>query len=398
MAEKMESVPLRSIGKTGLVHYGGVIDEEYLAELRGGRWKRVVRRMQDDSAIAASLLAIQLLIRQVSWSITGDDEETAVFVEDARLGMKKTWDEVVSEILSFLPWGFAVMEIVYRKEGSGRIGWADWSIRGQETIESWGFDEHGDIRSVEQVVWPYRSIHIPYEKFLLFRTTAAKGNPEGKSLLRGAYDAWFYARHLKRSEAISVERDATGIAVAKIPAEVIVEGGAEYDSYVDLVTNLRVDDQAGVVIPSNRDEHKHSLYELSLLTTNSTRQINIDPIISRYEREKTMALLTDVIMLGHGNAGAYNLAQQKQEMLTAALNAYLDTIAGVVDRYAIPRLLKLNGYDVSVPNLPKLIFSRIENIDLESLGLFIKRLSDSGFDWSEDDAVDSHLRQQAALP
>ena len=85
----------------------------------------------------------------------------------------------------------------------------------------------------------------------------------------------------------------------------------EYESYIKLVTNLRVDEQAGAVVPSDRDEFNNPLYELSLLTTDSGKAIAIDPVVDRYERQKAMALLTDVIMLGHGRTGTFALAQQE---------------------------------------------------------------------------------------
>ncbi len=392
----MTAAKIRPIGRTGLRQYGGVIDEEYLSELRGGRWRRVVRQMQDDLILSASLLAVELLIRQVSWSVMGDDGAAVEFVDAARLGMEKSWDEIVSEILTFLPWGFDVQEIMYKRLPDGRLGWGDWSIRSQETIERWEFDKYGRVTAVIQVAAPdYRSVRIPAEKFILFRTTARKGNPEGRSVLRGAYEPWYFSHNLKRFEAIGIERDAMGVPVARIPAEVIAADGEEYDSYVDLVTNLRADEQAGAVIPSDRDEFNNPLYELSLLTTSTSKQIPIDPVIDRYERQKAMALLTDIIMLGHGGAGSFALAQQKQEMLTAALNAHLEGIAETVNKYAIPRLLELNGME---GDLPRLAFSRIENVDLEALGLFILRVSKAGFDWSDDEAVGERLRQQAELP
>ena len=392
----MKTPSAKAIGKTGLRHWNGVIDEEYLAELRGSRWRRAVERMQDDSILAASLLAIDLLIRQVTWTVTGDDEETAVFVDEARKGMEKSWDETISEILTFLPWGFDVQEIIYRRDGNGRVVWEDWSIRSQDTLESWKFDDKGKVKAVEQVAAPdYRSVPIPADKFLLFRTTARKGNPEGRSVLRGAYDAWYYARHLKRIQAMGIELDITGVPLARIPAEVIAAAGEQYDSYINLVANLRMDEQAGAVIPSDRDESGNLLYDLTLLSSNSSKMIDAEPVIDRYQREKAMALLTDLIMLGHGKTGTYALAETKQDMLANALNAYMEMIAETVNKYAIPRLLRYSGIQ---ENFPKLGFSRIENVNLEQLGLFVKRLADSGFDWSKDEAIDAYLRQQADMP
>jgi hypothetical protein len=43
----------------------------------------------------------------------------------------------------------------------------------------------------------YQTTVIPIEKSLLFRTSIAKGNPEGVSLLRTAYRSWYFKKRLE---------------------------------------------------------------------------------------------------------------------------------------------------------------------------------------------------------
>ena len=46
----------------------------------------------------------------------------------------------------------------------------------------------------------------------------AKGNPEGRRILRDAYRAWYFKKRLEEFEAIGVERDLAGMPVGKVPA------------------------------------------------------------------------------------------------------------------------------------------------------------------------------------
>jgi len=60
----------------------------------------------------------------------------------------------------------------------GRIGWHQLPIRGQETVFKWFMDTNGQITGVTQQPWVGQLIDIPAPKFLLFRPTAHKNNPE----------------------------------------------------------------------------------------------------------------------------------------------------------------------------------------------------------------------------
>lgn len=391
---------LRQIGRTGLKQWGGYVREEFLTELSGEGWKRVVPRMMSDPILSASLLAIELLIRQTTWSVVPADETAAAvamaeFVDQCRHGMKHSWDECLSNILSMLPWGFSLLELTYKRRSDGRLSWASWDIRGQDSLDGWKFGNFDEIEGVYQrhpETW--ERLFIPSEKFLLFRVTAPKNNPEGRSVLRGAYEPWYYGSNMRRVEAIAAERDATGLPLARIPAAVIAAGGNAYNSYEELVTNLRVDEQAGVIIPSDYDEFGRRLYDLELLKSGE-RSVSLDPVITRYDQKMATALLTDVLMVGIGTSSGYNLAQQKQELLTTSINGYLDSIAGTINGYAITRLLKLNGMPAQVT--PRLSFNRVETINLDELGLFIQRIAQAGFEWAADPDIDRRLREQADL-
>ena len=139
------------IGATGLKQFSGHIKEEELKQLSSTRQRvNTYKQMSsNDSVIGAILFAIDMLIRQVDWTVQPesedpDDIEAAEFVEDNMHDMTSSWDDTISEILSFIPFGFSFHEIVYKRREDGRIGWKKLPIRGQDSLDHWEFDEEGD--------------------------------------------------------------------------------------------------------------------------------------------------------------------------------------------------------------------------------------------------------------
>ena len=118
----------KEIGRIGQRRYGGTIYEEFLHELRGTRGIEVYREMsENDDVVGAILFAIEMLVRQCDWNVepggdTAKDKEAAEFVESCMHDMQDTWTDTISEILSFLTYGWSFHEIVYKR----RMGWLDW--------------------------------------------------------------------------------------------------------------------------------------------------------------------------------------------------------------------------------------------------------------------------------
>ena len=106
---------------------------------------------ENDDVCGAILFAIKMLIRQASWSVQAGgnekvDEKAAEFVESCLDDMQDTWTDTISEILSFLPYGWAVAETVYKRRmgkkkdprldskfDDGLIGWMKLPLRSQES-------------------------------------------------------------------------------------------------------------------------------------------------------------------------------------------------------------------------------------------------------------------------
>lgn len=209
-----DGMTFREVGNSGLRAFAGYVREEFLPQLQGRQAMTVYREMADNSPIIGAIIfAIQATMKKVEWrTVPANDtpaaEEAAEFADSLRLDMSATWEDTVSEVLSMLTYGFAPLEIVYKKRlgydpgpdpkrpgrnlpkskfDDGKVGWRRLPLRGQDTVIKWFFDENGETEGMTQQPWTGPLIDIPIQKMLLFRPSQHKNNPEGRSLLRNAY-------------------------------------------------------------------------------------------------------------------------------------------------------------------------------------------------------------------
>lgn len=403
----------KETGRVGIKRYGGIIYEEFLPELRGINGVRVYQEMADnDDVVGAILFAIKMLIRQAQWSVqpASNDEpdvEAAQFVESCMHDMQSTWTDTISEILSFLTYGWSVHEIVYKRRmghkrdpqleskfDDGLVGWQKLPIRGQESLYQWEFDERDNLTAFIQMPAPhFQIIRIPAEKILLFRTESRKDNPEGRSILRNAYRSWFFKKRIQEIEGIGVERDLAGFPVLIAPEKYDVWNEANsglLGMCNEFVRNIRRDAMEGLTLPFG--------WDLKLLSTGGARQFDTSEIIKRYDRGIAQTVLADFIFLGHESVGSFALSSDKTRLFSVAIGAFLDVIAETFNRKAIPALIDMNAkHFTRITDYPKLIYGDIETANLKELGDFLKTVADLGL-ISPDAALEDYLRGQANLP
>ena len=385
---------------SGLPRAGGAISAEFQRELQLDRGAEIYEEMAAHPVVAAVLFAIRMAHRAVRWWVEPADDSAqarraAEFVEQCRDDMAQSWDEVVSQILSMLKWGFSLCELVYKKRlgykppkyipdparsrfDDGLIGWRRWQFILPPSLDTapWAFDDHGRVKAVRQRPPPdYRLVTIPIEKLLLFRTEVEGDNPEGRSLLRAMHSSWYYATNLAEIEAIAAERLGTGLPVAYLGNDCTFEGeDNDLDFATDLVRNLRADEQMGIVIPRPKmglaEEGKGMLLEL--LSPPSRGLIDFSETIARHEQRMALSVLAQFIFLGLSKVGTQALAQVSTDFFTNAVGAWADAIADVINRFAIPRLIALNPFPLEL--VPRLKHSELDVPDLDQIGRYVNTL------------------------
>lgn len=413
-------------GTTGLRRSAGYVREEILTELSGRQGMLLYRQMTDnDAVIGACLLAIQMLLRNVTWRIQPADQTQlalahADFVDGALFhDLQMPWTMVLAEILTMLPFGWALFELIFKRRNGhqapqqlqgmphitsryadGLIGWNKMAIRAQDTLLRWEFDPTGGLMGMHQLdPFTGRLAYIPYEKALLFRPTSWKESPEGRSLLRNVYYSWYRKQHIEQIEGIGVERDLAGLPVCYVPAQwtslaATVDMQAQLAMIKRIVRNVRRDEQEGLVLPMVIDPVSHQqLLKFELLSSGGRRQFDTVQIINRYDLRIAQAMLCDLIFLGHEAVGSFALASSKTNLLSMALGGFLLAIADVFNRRAIPQLWRLNA--LPEETRPTLVHGDVESISLRDLGTFIKDMAMAGFDVLD---LEQHVRMVAGFP
>lgn len=412
--KKVAGVPIfKELGTSGLKQSGGFIYEEFLKKLQWPYAGQVYQEMSsNDPVITAILFCCRMLMRQVTWEVKAcsdnpADEECAKFVESCMNDMSETWDAFIDELMSYFTYGFAYHEIVYKRRlgnnknsakssrfNDGRIGWRKLPGRRQTTLTNWEFDEDGGLKGVYQMDNGHY-VFLPIERCLLFRTTNYVGNPEGTSFLRGAYRPWYFKKHIEEVEGIGIERDLAGLPVITAPEGVDLNSRDDpkaveaRNAAMKLVSSIRRDRNDGVVMGYG--------WTMELMSTGGTRQFDTNAIINRYDQRIAITLLADIIMLGADKVGSFALAKVKQSLLATALDAQLSDICGVLNRYAIPRLIGLNTFP-GITGFPSFKVSSVVAPDLSELGDFIGKLSGAQMPLFPDLDLENYLRRTAGLP
>lgn len=406
----------KEIGRVGQRRYGGIFYEEFLSELRGRKGAEIFTEMSNnDETIGAILFAIEMLVRQASWNVepsgsTAKDREAAEFVKSCMDDMQQTWIDTISEILSFLTYGWSFHEIVYKrrmgrtkdnrtssKYDDGLIGWMKLPIRSQETLYQWEYDDQDNLIGMTQMPPPdFGLITIPMNKAMLFRTRSRKDNPEGRSILRTAYRSWYFKRRIQEIEGIGIERDLAGLPVITTPEGMDIWDKDDEDMNAiragleAMVKNIRRDSTEGLVLPFG--------YTFELTSTGGSRQFDTNSIIARYDTKISQTVLADFIQLGHESVGSFALSSDKTNLFSMAICAFLDIICQTFNSQGIPALIDINGdHFAGVTDYPRLTHGDIEDVDLATMATFIKDMTSIGV-IIPDESLEDYVRQLGKLP
>lgn len=435
-----------SYGVSGLTRYGGVsrIYEEFLRELQGPQGMKTYREMIDnDPVIGAILFAATHLCRKVGYRMKPANSSNAAMKIAEKIGtmlfddLETTWPDTVSEMLTMLGFGWANMEMRLKRRlgpspmspstlpelgtmgiggigypsgdfapsrfDDGAIGFRSWSLRSQETLFMWEFDEDSKAIVMQQMAAPdYKIRRIPLDKCLLFRTQSAKGNPEGRSIIRNCYTSYYLKKNLQIFEGIGIERNLAGYPIMQTIEPDASKGIVSPDIWNPkdalavqqlaelkrMVRSVRLDEQEGMVLPY--------WVKFSLVSTSSKRGSDTNNIIQRYDQRMSQSMLADFVMLGHEAVGSKAMASTKISLFTSALSSFVDSGCATINRGAIPLIMQVNAWPMDLT--PVLEHGEVENVNLMELGAFIKDIGNLGFNPLKSPRAQKAVMDAARLP
>ncbi len=394
-------------GYTGLQHQGGQLYEEQRQALAGDRGIAVLKEMsEEDPTIGAGLLAIDNMVRRVSWEFepppdTGaEGERWAVLCNTSIHDMSMSWADTVSSFFTMVPFGWSYSNAVmkrrdgekpYRPEDpdapassdydDGLVGWRVMSPRSQDSKLRWELDSRGNVRGMWQQVLGGPAVMVPIEHSALFRTSTKKNSPEGVSVLRSAWRAWHFLRQIEVHEGIGIERDLAGLPVGGAPSEYLKADAkpghkATVDAMRRILANVRNNQNAAVLWPSDRDADGNELFPLKLMTSGSRRPSDLNAVVMRKRAEIAGCMLADWLTLGHEANGSRSLGSAKMDLFVDCLSVWTQNVANIFDAHLTPRLMRANG--VSAKLAPKLRPGKVDQVDVEQFAAAFSQLVTSG--------------------
>lgn len=369
-------------GAVGLPLFAGRLSLDTNTRLRGPQAMKTYRQMLlDEPACAALKTAILTLFRtdmQVQpGGNTDADKRAAEFLEQCLDDMRESLPTTLRQMAGALDYGFGIHELVYKRRGSGpgsryddgRVGWAAWALRRQETLERWETDKNGRVIAFTQRPAPdYKLRTIPFTKAIHVLADDTEGSPEGRSVYRGMYRYWYMVTQFELLMGISLERFGTGLPVFKrLDGVTLTE--AQEDTLASIAEGLRQNEFAYLILPPGIDFTFAPSPGLNAATYLAT--------IQRFRVWMLATALAEFIALGTGETGSWALGKSKIDLFLRALTGFQDRLTDAINRQAIARLFRMNDFG-PLTDLPRVTLPAVREYDLQGLAQFAQVLEGIG--------------------
>lgn len=422
--DKIERFKLGAIGTSGVDKFDGVPQSELVSELKYPRCLDTFRKMLMHPAINSSNNLHKSMVGKARFrflpptTATEQEKQQTLNTEQMFGDMEHTLEDSIKSAMTMIDWGFAPVEIVWRQRtkssGSmyddGLLGIRRLSLRHQQSIVKPVWDANDSEKMTGLVQDPtvisnnyYKYVAsnkrktIPIKhKLLMFKTGDDSSQPFGTCPLRNAYLPWRYLQSVEELEASGVAKDLQGLPVLYIPhefmkADATPEHKAFYTYTQNLVRNVQMGNQSGIVLPSIIDESsKQPLLKLDLLSSDGKKNYQTGDIKQYYLTLIHIALSSDVLMQGNSTVGSFGLGSLKNSMTAIAVENYLKHIVSVFNDQLIRSIYELNGWDVS--RMCHIDYEGFEQADLATFSQAIQRVSSVGLLPKTVDVVNAIMR------
>lgn len=343
---------MRTIGRTGLKSYSGIIHEQELPQLQNVLVRmRIFREMRLDPTIGILEQAITRVLLAADFATTpagntSADQYAADLLWDIMNDMSVEWYEHVEDMLEHLWFGFQISQIVLKMRQDGTVGLGDLMPMAQEMTFRWGRqDSTGKISGVELLDPVTGAIYkLPSEKFLHFTDRGRKRNPEGEGMCLHVWRSWRYKTNLQELEAIGIERDVGGMPVFSLPEH---PSEAEKNDVAEQAKAMRQDENAGLLLPAGYTVEPYQ---------SSSKMYDIRKTISDYAWDILAYAGAQWLKLGENN-GTQALVQGTTDMFGLYLRAIQERALSVWHKQLIPTLAQFNPRLITPNGTPKITWA-----------------------------------------
>lgn len=405
--EQPERMRLSEMGYSGMSIFSGITQDEMYRELTFPNSLKTYKKMSYHTSINSCLNLYDNLISKVTWRVvpppnaTEKEKQEAEFVNQCLHDMQTPLRRVVKDALSSNIYGFSVLEkVFYRRTTSngslyndGKIGIKKIAHRNQESISNFVFSADGnEVIGVKQSLagangnrytQAKTDVVIPRNKFILVTAGRNREDPYGVSPLRDAWLSYTYLVLTEEAEATGLQKDLAGTPLLRIPATYLSADASPeqkqlYEGFKNIVRNIQVNNQSGLILPSDQSqETKSYLFDFELIPSQGNgKTFATDKIKQYFQNQIYTSLGADVLLLGQSSTGSFSLASVKNTMTGAKVESILDGIVESFNQDLIRHIYELNGMDAT--RMCSLDYENLHTPDLDIISRFGQRLAATG--------------------
>lgn len=407
--EKFPTLRNATIGYNGLSVIAGQVLEEEDRDLRWPQCIKTFKKMLKHGTVSPAVDYVQTMIARVPWYVKpaegyeGEHKEYVKFLTSVMGDMDDSWLYTIKNITSFVPFGFAPVEIVPRyrlksrgsKYNDGLIGLKKLALRSQDTLVGWEYKNKGrDFAGVWQRAnipagiedrqrinadGDKTKVLIPVEKLLLFRNNPFKDNPEGRSPLASIYRSWKYLTAYEENQANSVSNEVHGLRVLYMPPQYMAEEAPQqykdvYEDYKNIMRNMHIGKESGIILPQIVDDISgEQFFKFEIINSTGQKANDVRAIIEDYKKEILTALYADFLIMGQEGGGSYALSESKLSVVELMIESKLEEIRDVLNHKLVPLLFRENGWEVDV--YPTFEFGDVSDISLAEFAKAFQQVS-----------------------
>lgn len=360
---------------------------------KAGIPRHQLRLMEGDDEISQCLETRRDAVLSVPWHLEPTGSMAAKFIADE---IRPVWGDLVRWIFDALPYGYSVVELVYRQMEGGRTGLAtkanpsivggNVNITLGKPMEWFKPTSRGGLRYFpEDGSGGFLGIETEPIKYLLTVRAGSYRNPYGEALLSRLYWPVFFRRNGWANWARFLERFGTPILLGKV---------VDPATFVDAMRKAGIDTAIGV--QANED--------VSAIFPGGTNEFEVmdRTVVARIQK----AILGQTLTSEVGKVGSYAAAKVHDNVREDKRNSDIALVTDAAQQL-VERLCVLNGFDVPAFDLADdtgLESDRADRDDKLGPVLALSRLSLSRsyftnrYDLDDDDLDDAPDPSVAALP
>lgn len=353
--------------------------------LKGEAWNpekievKTFRKMRNEYQIAACLNVWAFTLRKVDWYLEGGDDEVRDKMEES---LRKIWIKVIKIVSKSLWAGYspATKEFEFDKKLK-IINYKDLHDLAPESCrvkvnQSGGFEGFWQLAGLATTLNDDDLIDPLYAFW--YPNMMIDGNLYGESLLRGAYNAWYFSELTHLFANRYFERFGEPAVKGRAPATTVTN--ASTGENVDAMAMMqevgeKIKSHSVMTIPSDRDENGNLMFDIEYMESNM-RGVDFNMYLGRLDMEKARAIFVPDLLLGTGRVGSFELGKEHKATFLAAVQGMFDDITEFVQKYLIQPLVEIN-YG-SEKEVPKFRYLPLTPVDQDTIAKIISEAVRTG--------------------